>query len=258
MMLDLLWWLGWALCAAFVAAPLAAVPLLGPVGGIVAWAVLAPWTALAGLSVLHRLLPPSAPGKYRFPGDAGGMRWALAGWAPSIYLTLFQPLFFMSPAFQRLALRAFGARLGVGAWVTSRTVIREPHHVTIGARTVVGEYAHLACSMQPRPGLLVVAPIAIGDDTLVSAYCHLAPGAVIGSRCVIEHAVAIGPLATVGDDARIGAGSAIYGAARIGRGAVIGKHCVLFSGTAVSDGERVPDGSMLSADGCVRAATVLT
>jgi acetyltransferase-like isoleucine patch superfamily enzyme len=245
MRLDLLWWLGWAVFAVLMALPLVAVPFVGPFAGFVCWAVLVPWTSLGGLALLRLLLPRSEAGKFRLPGDTGSIRWAMAGWAPSLYLTLFQPLFFLSVGFQRLALRALGAKIGAGAWVTSRTIIREPHQVAIGARSMVGEYAHLVCSFQPRPGLLLVAPVTVGEDTLISAYCHLAPGVSVGSRCTLEHAVAIGPRTRIGDDTTVGASTVIYGSARIGRNVAIGRHCVIASGTIVPDGARLPDGTML-------------
>ena len=246
MTLDLLWWAGWVLTVAVVALPLALVGLLGPVGGVIAWAVLTPWTTLAVMAAVHRMLPSSEAGTFRLPGDRGATRWALKGWAPSVYLTLFQPLFFMSTSFQRLALRAFGASIGEDAWVTSRTVIREPHHVTIGARTLVGEFAHLVCSMQPRLGMLVVGPISIGADTLIGAYTHIAPGSVVGSRCILEHAIALGPLVVIGDDTQIGASTSIYGGSRVGKGARIGKHCVIATRCVVPEGARLPDCTVMA------------
>ncbi len=213
---------------------------------MVAWAVLAPWTALAGMAALHRLLPPSRPGTFHLPGDRESVAWVLKGFSPSVYLTLFQPLFFTSRHFQRVALRAFGASLGSGAWITSRTIVREPHHVRVGAGSLVGEYAHLVCSYQPRPGVLVVADVVIGDNSLVSGYCHLAPGATVGSRCIIEHAAAIGAHSTIGDGARIGAGTAIYNRVQIGREAIVGKNCVIPSGSAIPEGARLPDGTVFS------------
>jgi UDP-3-O-[3-hydroxymyristoyl] glucosamine N-acyltransferase len=256
MMLDILWWLGWAFLATLIALPLLAIPHLGLIAGFVVWALLAPWTALGGLALARRLLPDSEAGVFRIPGDAGSTRWAMAGWAPTLYLTLFQSLFFLSIGFQRFALRTFGAKMGSGSWVTSRTIIREPHHVRIGARTLIGEYAHLSCSLQPRPGLLIVAPISIGDDTIVSAYCHLAPGARIGSRCTIEHAAVIGPRTTIGDDTTIGASTVIYGHAQIGCRVRIGRHCVLPTGTTVPDGARLSDGTIVPTAGHVELREV--
>jgi len=244
MLLELLWWIGWVWCAAWVALPLLALPWLGPAVTVVVWALMAPWSALLGMAAVHRLLPRGETGTFRLPGDRGAVRWALAGWAPGTYLTLFQPLFFASRRFQRLALRAFGAELGADAWITSRTIVREPHHVRIGARTLVGEYAHLACSLQPRPGLLLVGRIVIGDDCLVGAHSRLTAGVTIGSRCVLEHGVALAPRVTVGDGSRIGAGTTIYSGVRIGRGVTVGKNCCIAAGAVIPDGSRIPDFTM--------------
>jgi acetyltransferase-like isoleucine patch superfamily enzyme len=245
MMLELLWWAGWAWCAAWVALPLGAVAAAGPVAGVVIWAVLAPWSALLGTGLLHRLLPRSEPGTFRLPGDRGSLRWALGAWAPSTYLTLFQPVFFHSRSFQRIVLLTFGARLGPGAWITSRTILREPQHVRVGSRSLVGEYAHLICSYQPRPGLLIVGDIVIGDDTLIGAYSHLGPGVVIGSRCILEHATAVGARTWIGDDTRIGAGTAIYNGASIGSNVSIGKNCMIPTGAVIGEGARIPDGTIV-------------
>ena len=253
LILELLWWVGCAWFAACVALPLVTVPVIGWLPGLVVWAVLAPWTALAGMAGIHRLLPRSEAGTFRLPADRDSVRWALKGWAPSLYLTVFQPLYFTSRFFQVLVLRAFGARLGAGAWLTSRTIIREPHHVCVGARSLVGEYAHLISSYQPRPGVLIVADVVIGDDSLVGGYSHLAPGARIGSRCVIEHAVAIGARSSIGDDSRVGAGTAIYSAVRIGRDVMIGKNCMIASGTVIADGARIPDAAVVGPSSRFRA-----
>ena len=246
MILDLLWWVGWLFCAVVVALPLALITVLGPVGGTIAWAMLTPWTTLAAMAAVHRALPASVAGTFKLPGDSGATRWALKGWAPSVYLTLFQPLFFMSTTFQRVALRAFGATLGTDAWVTSRTVIREPHHVTVGDRSLVGEFAHLVCSMQPRLGMLVVGPIRVGSDTLIGAYTHIAPGSVVGSRCVLEHAIALGPAVVIDDDAYVGASTSIYGGSRVGKGARIGKHCVIGTRCVIADGSHLPDCTVMA------------
>lgn len=241
---EILWWVGWAWFAAWVALPLLAVPLLGPVAGLVAWLLLAPWSALIGMAAVHRLLPRSETGKFRLLADRGSIHWALKGWAPSLYLSVFQPVFFVSEGFQRLALRAFGARLAPGALLTSRTIVREPHHVRVGASSLVGEYAHLICSYQPRLKVLVVGDIEIGDETLVGAYCHLAPGVRIGSRTVLEHAVVVGAHSTIGDDTRVGEGTGIYNAVQIGSGVRIGKRCLIASGSVIPDGARLPDGTV--------------
>lgn len=245
MLLDLCWWLGWAWFAAWAILPYALMRPLGLVAGVLAGIVLAPWSALVGMATLHRVLPASRPGTFRLPGDAGAVRWALKQWAPSLYLTLFQPVFGQSERFLRLALRAFGATLGHDALLTSRTIVREPHHVHVGARSLVGEYAHLVCSYQPRRGMLVVGRITIGDDVLIGAYSQLGPGVRIGSGARIEHDVLIGAHAIVGPNARIGAGTAVYNGVHIGSAVTVGKRCLVLSGSRIADGSRIPDGAVV-------------
>ena len=242
--LDVLWWLGWLYFATWVALPLALVGVVGPVLGGLAWALLAPWSALLGMSAAHRLLPPSDEGRFRLFADRGSIRWALKGWAPSVYLTVFQPVFFLSPAFQRITLRAFGARLGPGAKVTTRTSIREPQLVEIGRGSLVGEYVHLACSYQPRPGILIVEKIRIGDCVLIGGHSVLGAGRRVGSGSIVESRVGIGAHTAIGEDSRIGADSTICSSVRIGDGVRIGKSCHIAFGAVVPDGARLSDGTM--------------
>lgn len=238
--LELLWWVGWAWLAAWTALPLLLLPWTGPFAGLVLACVLAPWTALAGIAAVQRVLRDVEPGHYRMFADPGSVRWAVKGWAPAVFLTLFQPLFFKSSAYQRIALRLLGARLGPGARVTSRTVLLEPHLVSIGARSLLGEHVHVICSYQPRPGLLVVGRVAIGDDVLVGGYSHLGPGCEIGSGTVIGYDVKLEPRVRIGSDCHIGAGAVLHRGACIGNGVRIGKSC------RVPEHARIPDGAVIT------------
>jgi len=244
-LLNLLWWLGWAWFVAWTALPLVLLPELGPLAGGVAWAVLAPWSSLFGMATVHRLLPKGASGRHQMFADPGSVQWALKGWAPGLYLTVFQPVFFLSPAFQRVALGAFQARLGAGATVTSRTVLREPHRVRIGRGSVIGEFAHLVTSYQPRPHVLIVGEIDIGDDVLIAGYCHLAMGVRIGDGSILEHEVRVGPGCVVGNSARVGHGTLLCARSQVGVGAIIGSRCLILADTVIPDGARVPDGATI-------------
>lgn len=245
---DLLWWVGWGWFVAWIAAPLLLLPQLGPVLGLLIWAMLMPWSGLVGMAGLHRLLPDADTGTFRMFCDEGSVRWAIKSWAPSTYLTLFQPLFFTSEGFQRLALRAFGARIGPGALVTSRTVLREPHRLRLGARSLIGEYVHLVNAFQPRLKCLVIGDIEIGADVLVGAHSVLAPSVRIGDRCVLEYAVVVGPGCTIGDDARIGAGTTLHARVRVGAGARVGKGCMVLPDTVIPDGAVIPPGAVIAPD----------
>ena len=243
--LELLWWAGWLYFLAWVALPLAGVPVVGPALGLAAWVLLAPWSSLLGMALLHRLLPRSEAGTYRMFADRGSVSWALKEWAPSVYLAVFQPVFFLSLGFQRIALWAFQARLGPGAALTSRTVVREPHHLRLGRASLVGEYAHLVCSYRPRPGILIVGVVDIGEEVLVGAHSVIGPGARIGRGSTLELAVRVGPGSEIGEHARIEAGTAIYSGVRIGRDVRIGKGCLVPSGCVIEDGAQIPDGTVL-------------
>ena len=74
--LDLLWWVGWLYFAAWVALPLALIGVVGPVVGMAVWVLLAPWSALLGMSLAHRLLPASEEGIFELFADRGSTRWA--------------------------------------------------------------------------------------------------------------------------------------------------------------------------------------
>lgn len=243
--LNLAWWFGLAWFGAWVALPLVALPTLGAVAGGLAWALLAPWTALAGMAAVHRLLPDGGSGTFAMFADRGSVCWALKGWAPSLYLTTFQPIWFQSEIFQRIALCAFGARLGRGALLTSRTIVREPHRLQVGAGSLVGEFVHLASAYQPRPKVLVVGDIHIGARTLIGAYSHLGPGTHVGNDSILEHAVVLGPHSRVGSRTRIGAGTTIYSGVEIGDGVHLGKECLVFSGSVIPDGAHLQDGTVL-------------
>jgi acetyltransferase-like isoleucine patch superfamily enzyme len=238
-LLECLWWVGWAYVAAWAALPLLLLPQVGPFAGFVLWCALAPWSVLLGIAAVQPFVPRVEPGRYRMFSDPGSVRWAIRGWAPAVFLTVCQPVFFMSRVYQRLALRALGARLGRGACVTSKTVIREPHLVSLGANAMVGEFVHLVCSYQHPPGLLRVGRVVVGDGVLVGAHSILGPGTHIGARSVLEYEVRVEPGVTIGEDVRIGAQSVLRRGARIGNGARIGKGCV------VPEHAVVPDGAVL-------------
>jgi putative colanic acid biosynthesis acetyltransferase WcaF len=109
---------------------------------------------------------------------------------------------------RRLVLRAFGARLAPGARVYGSTRVWYPPHltlgagaligprvncynqgrITIGARTVVSQGAHLCASSHDISDphfQLVVRPIVIGDGAWVAAEAFIGPGVTIGDGAVI-------------------------------------------------------------------------
>ena len=111
----------------------------------------------------------------------------------------------------------------------------------VEVRLLDGEtlWARLALALPYTP--------AIGDEVLIGAHSVLAPGAWVGHRSILEHAVSIGAHVVIGNDVHIGGGSTLYTGVRVGDRAVIGKACVIPAGTVIPAGAVIPDGSVLPA-----------
>lgn len=115
---------------------------------------------------------------------------------------------------RRLVLRAFGARVGKGARVHASVAIWNPRnlvlgdyvlvgpgvrlynqgHITIDARSVISQRAHLCASshdIRDPDFQLILRPIAIGERCWVAAEAFVGPGvemaqgAVLGARGVL-------------------------------------------------------------------------
>lgn len=110
---------------------------------------------------------------------------------------------------RRLVLRAFGARVGKGArvhasvsvWLPANLEIGEncligpgvrlynQGHITIGARSVVSQRAHICASTHDISDphfQLVCRPIRIGRQCWVAAEAFVGPGVTMGDRSVLS------------------------------------------------------------------------
>lgn len=118
---------------------------------------------------------------------------------------------FTPPVFhpwRRLVLRVFGARMGRGARVHASASIWLPAnltlgdhaligpgarlynqgHITIGARSVVSQRAHLCASSHDIADphfQLVLRPITLGDQCWVAAEAFVGPGVTMNDRAVL-------------------------------------------------------------------------
>lgn len=107
-------------------------------------------------------------------------------------------------------LRLFGAKVGRGATVYGSARIWLPAHLDLGANATLGPGVECYC----------MAPVTIGDGTIVSQRAHLCAGThdhrdpafqliarpiVIGAQCWVAAEAFVGPGVTVGDGAVLGA-----------------------------------------------------
>lgn len=150
----------------------------------------------------RRTRPLEGGASFSFGNRVFRVLWAVA-W---ILLARFTP----PPlhAWRRLVLRAFGARVGSGVRVHASAVIWNPRnltlrehvligpgariynqgHVTVGARSVISQRAHLCASTHDitDPDFqLVLRPVVIGDRCWVAAEAFVGPGANMGEGAVL-------------------------------------------------------------------------
>jgi putative colanic acid biosynthesis acetyltransferase WcaF len=128
-------------------------------------------------------------------------------------------LFRLSPhplhAWRRFLLRCFGATVGATAHVYASAKIWAPWNLQMGEHTVLGPHVDCYC----------VAPIKIGDHTVISQYSFLCTAShdishpqfvlttdaiVIGSQVWIAADAFVGPGVTIGDGAVVGARSSVF------------------------------------------------
>lgn len=111
-------------------------------------------------------------------------------------------------AWRRLVLRAFGAKVGKGARVHASVSIWLPANlelgdnvlvgpgarlynqgrISIGARTVISQRAHLCASshdINDPDFQLVIRPIMIGEHAWIAAEAFIGPGVNVGDRAVV-------------------------------------------------------------------------
>ncbi|HCX33728.1 MAG TPA: transferase [Rhodocyclaceae bacterium] len=189
---------GLAVCLAVAAAALTVGRLpLGDLRGValaLAWLVFLYAFAIA----LYRLFLAGFP---LLPGEiAPGSRQEFIYHVYILfYLMLFYPVMrsgFVPAPFMRLFYLALGTRLGENTY--SQGILHDPPFVTIGAHSVVGQYAILIPHVI-EGSKLAHYPIRIGDHVTVGAHAsvlsdvEIGNGAIIATGAVVPKGTRIGP-----------------------------------------------------------------
>lgn len=92
----------------------------------------------------------------------------------------------------------------------------EETHLVVGDRTVIREYATL------NRGTRASGRTAVGSDSLLMTYVHVAHDCHIGDHVILSNAVNMGGHTTIGDWAIVGGLTAIHQFVRIGAHAFVG------------------------------------
>ena len=93
----------------------------------------------------------------------------------------------------------------------------EPTRLMIGARNIIREFCTVSRGTPAGGGLTV-----IGDDNLLMAYSHVAHDCRVGDRTIFANAATLAGHVEVGDEATVGAFSAVHQFCRVARSAFIG------------------------------------
>jgi len=98
----------------------------------------------------------------------------------------------------------------------------EPTRLRIGARNRIREFVTLNRGTAGGGGVT-----AVGDDNLLMAYAHVAHDCQVGSRTIFANGATLAGHVEVGDDATIGAFSAVHQFCRVANHAFIGGYSVV-------------------------------
>jgi putative colanic acid biosynthesis acetyltransferase WcaF len=113
-------------------------------------------------------------------------------------------------------LRRFGAHVHPSARIRPTVTVEVPWHLTVGADAIIGDHAILYC----------LGEVTVGARAVVSQYAHLCAGTHDHTRRsfpLLKMPIAIGDDAWIAADVFVGPG------VRIGSGAVVGARSGVFS-----------------------------
>jgi putative colanic acid biosynthesis acetyltransferase WcaF len=155
---------------------------------------------VADIPVIDLSAAPGAGAKWDAP------RWKVYGWAVVELLLVSNP-WQISSRLRRMALVAFGARIGRGVILRPRLKVRFPWKLTIGARAWIGEDVWLHNQDQLTIGAdavisqgtfittgshahrrdmaLITRPVVVGDGAWVTARCIVLGGSEIGTSALV-------------------------------------------------------------------------
>ena len=112
-------------------------------------------------------------------------------------------------------LRLFGARVHATARIRPSVTVEVPWHLSVGPETIVGDGAILYC----------LGPVTIGARCVVSQYAHLCAGTHDHTRPDFP---LLRPPVTLGDDVWVAADAFVGPGVRVGDGAVLGARSSAF------------------------------
>lgn len=140
----------------------------------------------------------------------GRMLWYIT--EASLFRYSLRPMY----KWRNFLLRLFGAQVDKTCRIRSTVTIEVPWHLTIGAQSIVGDYAILYC----------LGPVIIGERVTISQYAHLCAGSHDFTRSDMP---LLRPQIVIEDDVWVSADVFVGPGLKIGKGTVVGARASVFN-----------------------------
>lgn len=198
---------------------------------------------LAG-TVKRLCLPPLKPGTYKFNKDKHVFTWFLSRTITEYVLMPFNRVIFTNDLLRYTCLRLFGVKLDYSSGISS-SFISDLELLSFGKNCMIGGWAILYGHIEPEPGTVILAPISIGDNTLIGARANITCGSSIGNNTIIGFGVVMGVNCKIGNRCNVGYITHMGHQILIEDDVKVGKYCNLGNGVKIRTGIKLPDYSMV-------------
>jgi carbonic anhydrase/acetyltransferase-like protein (isoleucine patch superfamily) len=175
-----------------------------------------------------------------------------AAWTQVYY---FKPLYAVIlgvPFFKKYVLRLFGYKNSIDFVVYPDTWIRDLPLLHVGAGSYLSNRSTIGTNICLADGTIYVAPVKIGEKSLVGHLAMLAPGAILGVETEVGVGCAIGIKVRLRDKVSVKPSSSINHGAVLGTGVDVGAMSFLGLRCEISDGIKIPSGSNIPAGAVIQ------
>jgi carbonic anhydrase/acetyltransferase-like protein (isoleucine patch superfamily) len=190
------------------------------------------------------LVPKLKPGTYKFSKDKHVYTWFLNRTLTEFVLVPFHRFIFLNDYMRYLCLRLFGVKLHYSS-VISSSYISDFGLLSFGKNTLIGGWAVIYGHVESEPGTLILAPVSIGDNTIIGGRANIGCGTTIGDNNIVGYGTVTGVYCKIGNNCNIGAMTTLTHRVLVEDDVKIGKSCFIGTGVKIRKGVKLPDFSMV-------------
>jgi acetyltransferase-like isoleucine patch superfamily enzyme len=198
------------------------------------------YTWIGAAALLAAVTPKPRPGRHALMKGRDFYAWVLQfvirRW---LDVPLVQFLWTQGSLPRWLVFRMLGARIQLGANMSSDVIVLDPGLFMMKRGAMIGAGAGLASHMIINDKL-VCGAIELHEGALVAAQAGIGPGVIVHKRALIEPGARILAFSEIGEGARIGAHALIGVRVRVGAGATVDRMAHVPDDTVIPDGGHFP------------------